>query len=179
MKNKPGGNMNRKIFVSLALIFFFAAFALPVKARRIGAEVNVTMIDGSVLRGELRTIDPEWVSVCTDSNGFSVARRLKQVASVRLLSMPGEKRHLGLGGALFGMLIGAALGTSSKARTEILNLRPLWTIPLGTSLGYALFSSLKLKKGERIDRLFQFQGQDEEARTAAVKELNEQARDVQ
>ena len=181
------------IFVALALLL---PPALPAKDKKLGARVHVEFIDGKRIAGELCAIDQRQVSVRLDLSSDVLTQPLAYVANIRMLRMAG-KRGNGSGiGALLGAILGgvviAGMNDSMNSNPNSYNtsftmgsfdimgggFRGLIGLLGGAIVGSVVLPAITRTPGSKVDRMFLFQNQTEEARAAAVKELNEQARDM-
>lgn len=168
----------KKNILYLTIMALLLFEALPAKTRRIGAEVRVSMTDGSNLHGELCAIDLDRISVRCEQIGLFQGR-LAQVAHILVLRLAGPR------GKKAAKWLGAALGFGVGFYTpSILGCQRYYDIctPTLTAIGGAiagslLISGLSRMRGERRARIFLIQDQSDEALEAAVRELNEQARD--
>jgi hypothetical protein len=105
-----------KRFIATTLVFVLvmalAGLSLPAKERR-GSTVVVTLIDGSLIKGELLAVKHDFLLVYNHDAGQGKILDLQQVAKVKVL----KKSKLGLG-LLIGLGVAVGMSVIIQSKTN-------------------------------------------------------------
>lgn len=170
--------MNKKRLIGIALALLLTVM-LP--AERIGARIEMELLSGIVVRGELQSVSGEFIAVYTARNREPKLFYTPRVARIRVLRAPVERRSQAFIGGLVGFAIGAAVGVAldhdPQEQPDMFGSKGNYTYLLTAPAGALAGALMTVKRRERVNLLFQLQGQGEEAWKAAIARLNTMARE--
>ncbi len=123
-----------KKFISLFLIFSLMMLPTSLYAKKRGAKLIVTKLDGQQIKGELITVKPNSL-LLLDTEGKDVSIDIADIKVIEIVKKLMEKAGLGAGiGALIGITVGTLIVSSSE-RAEELEMSFGWRLFFGAVFG--------------------------------------------
>jgi len=107
-----------KKFISLFLVFSLMMLPTSLYAKKRGAKLIVTKLDGQLIKGELIAVKPNSL-LLLDTEGKDVSVDIVDIKVIEIVKKLMEKAGLGAGiGALIGITVGTLIWSSSEFAEE-------------------------------------------------------------
>ncbi|MCJ7526011.1 MAG: hypothetical protein MUP71_12440 [Candidatus Aminicenantes bacterium] len=149
--------INKKLLaLALTFVLVMVLLHLPLLAKeRRGSTVEITMVDGRMVRGELLAVKGHDLIIHDKSKDQGFTVNIDQVSNIKIKKKPGALTGLAIGLAA-GVVTGCVLYGTNKGGCPDCDLSPLLiiitpciTTPIGSLTGALLSSPKKLPiKGE-------------------------------